>query len=150
MKIASLKKAFITASILFAAGHAGIALAHSGGGVLDPGGNNPSATDLAAVNCSNDGNGEPAYLYGQILNRSAPGGALLSFHIYKGLQMTTSTDTAGDNVYSPGVRLNGGAGVYYISATKTGPGAILFDAIWHCMTSGDVHTGTDINVYQIQ
>ena len=57
MKIASLKKAFITASILVAAGHAGIALAHSGGGVLDPGGNNASATDLAAVTCSDDGNG---------------------------------------------------------------------------------------------
>ena len=65
--------------------------------------------------------------------------------------MTTSTDTvSGDAFYSPGVRLNGGAGVYYISATKTGAGARLFDVIWHCMTSGDVHTGTDINVYQIQ
>jgi hypothetical protein len=151
MKIASLKKAFMTASILVAAGHAGLSLAHSGGGVLDPGGNNASATDLAAVTCYDDGNGAPHHLFGQIKDMSAPGGPLLSFHIYKGLQMTTSTDTVpGDAFYSPAVQLNGGPGVYYISATKTGPGARLFDVIWHCVTSGDVHTGTDIAIYQIQ
>ncbi len=40
MKIASLKKAFIALSILAAVGHAGMALAHSGGGTIDPAGNN--------------------------------------------------------------------------------------------------------------
>ncbi len=49
--------------------------------------------------------------------------------------MTSTTDTvSGDANYSPGVQLNGGAGVYYISATKTGAGARIFDVIWHCVT----------------
>jgi hypothetical protein len=152
MKIASLKKAFITASILVATGNAGIAMAHSGGGTLDPAGNNPSATDLAAVTCFDDGNGAPAYLLGQIKDMSPPvPGLLLSFHIYKGNQMTTSTDTvSGDANYSQEVRLNGGPGVYYISATKTSAGARIFDVIWHCETGNDIHTGTDISVLQFQ
>jgi hypothetical protein len=152
MKNASLKKAFLTASILAAVGYAGAALAHSGGGAMDPGSNNASATDLAAVTCYDDGNGAPDHLYGQIKDMSAPvQGLLLNFHIYKGLQMITSTDSvSGDANYSPVVKLNGGSGVYYISATKTAAGVRLFDVIWHCETSGGIHTGTDIVVYQIQ
>ncbi len=152
MKFANLKKTLITASILAAVGHGGIALAHSGGGLLDPAGNNASATDLAAVTCFDDGNGVPHHLEGQIKDMSGPdAGQLLSFHIYKGQQMTTSTDTvSGDAFYSPLVSLNGGAGQYLISATKTKAGGRLFDVIWHCMTSGNTHTGTEIVVYQIQ
>ncbi|TRW92800.1 hypothetical protein [Candidatus Methylobacter oryzae] len=152
MKIAFLKKAFMTALILFAVGNVDSALAHSGGGVLDPGGNNASATDLAAITCFDDGNGTPHHLSAQIKDMSGPvSGLLLSLHIYKGIQMTTSTDTvSGDVGYSPEISLNGGAGVYYLSATKTGAGARLFDVVWHCLTSSGVHTGTDIVVYQAQ
>lgn len=152
MKNASLKKAFITASILAAVGYNGAALAHSGGGPIDSASNNASATDLAAVTCYDDGNGAPARLYGQIKDMSPPvAGLLLNFHIYKGQQMITSTDTvSGDANYSQEVRLNGGPGVYYISATKTKAGVRLFDVIWHCETIGGIHTGTDIVVYQIQ
>jgi hypothetical protein len=117
---------------------------------MDPGSSNASATDLAAITCFDDGNGTPHRLTGQIKDMSGPG-PLLSFHIYKGLQMTTSTDTVpGDSNYSPLVNLNGGPGKYYISATKTSKGAKHFDVIWHCETSGGVHTGTEIEVYQIQ
>jgi len=151
MKIVSLKKAFITASILAAVGYAGSALAHSGGAVLDPGSNNASATDLAAITCFDDGSGPADHLIGQIKDMSASGGPLLSFHIYKGNQMTTSTDTvSGDANFSPLVSLRGGPGTYFISATKTGPGARLFEASWHCETAGNVHTGTDITVLQVQ
>lgn len=152
MKNASLKKAFITASILVALGYAGSAPAHSGGGIIDPAGNNASATDLAAVTCSDDGNGAPHHLAAQIKDMSGPvPGLLLSLHIYKGNQMTTTTDTvSGDAAYSPLITLNGGAGVYYMSATKTNAGGRLFDVIWHCVTSNDVHTGTDITVLQFQ
>jgi hypothetical protein len=152
MKNASLKKAFITASIFAAVGYAGAALAHSGGGPIDSGSNNASATDLAAVTCFDDGNGAPDHLSGQIKDMSTPvSGLLLNFHIYKGQQMITGTDTiSGDASYSPLVKLHGGAGVYYISATKTNAGVRLFDVIWHCETSGGIHTGTEIEVYQIQ
>ena len=65
--------------------------------------------------------------------------------------MTSTTDTSpGDASYSAGIQLNGGNGVYYISATKTGPGARIFDVIWHCMDSNDGHTDTDIAVLQFQ
>jgi hypothetical protein len=147
MKIVSLKKAFITASILVAVGHADIALAHSGGGTIDPGSNNASATDLAAVTCS----GGTDHLFGQIKDMSKQGGPILSFHIYKGQHMTTSTDNDSfDDLYSPGVQLNGGDGVYYISATKTSAGARIFDAQWHCEASNGDHTNTDITVYQVE
>lgn len=152
MKIISLKKAFITSSILVAAGFANIALGHSGGGTLDPGQSNATATDLAAVTCFDDGNGAPHHLFGQIKDMSQPvPGLLLSFNIYKGNQMISTTDTvSGDANYSQGIQLNGGPGVYYISATKTAAGARIFDVIWHCVTSNDVHTGTDIAVLQFQ
>lgn len=152
MKITSLKNTLVAVPLLIALGQADIALAHSGGGAIDSGGTNASATDLAAVTCYDDGNGTPHHLFGQVKDFSDPvPGLLVSFHIYKGQQMTTSTDTvSGDASYSPGVSLNGGAGVYYISVTKTAAGVRIFDVIWHCVTSGDVHTGTDIVVYQAQ
>jgi hypothetical protein len=152
MKIASLKKAFITASILAVAGNTGIALAHSGGATIDSAGNNPRATDLAAVTCFDDGGGAPHHLTAQVKDMSAPvSGLLLSLHLFKGNQMTSITDTvSGDRFYSPTISLNRGAGVYYMSVTKTKAGRRSFDIIWHCMTSGNQHTGTDIQVLQFQ
>ncbi|MDD5461380.1 MAG: hypothetical protein PHG00_07070 [Methylococcales bacterium] len=152
MKTTSLKKALITASILVSAGFADIALGHSGGATLDPAGTNATATDLAAVTCFDDGNGAPHHLLGQIKDMSpAVPGLYLSFHIYKGNQMITTTDTvSGDANYSQEATLNGGPGVYYISATKTAAGVRIFDVIWHCVTSQGAHTGTDLAVLQFQ
>jgi hypothetical protein len=147
MKNAPFKKALVALSILATVGHADMALAHSGGGTIDPGSNNGHATDLAAVTCS----GGSHHLFGKIKDMSGPGGALLSFHIYKGNKMTSTTDTVpGDANYSSGVQLNGGDGVYYISVTKTGAGARIFDIIWHCMNNAGGHTDTDIAVLQFQ
>ncbi|MDO9142649.1 MAG: hypothetical protein Q7U38_20195 [Methylobacter sp.] len=147
MKIASLKNLFITASILVAAA-SGIAHAHSGGGVIDPNGDNPSATILAAVNCT----GGSDYLLAQVRDESAPvPGLLLSLHVHKGQKMTSITDTVpGDAFHSPEIRLDGGDGQYLMSLTKTNAGARNFDVIWHCMSNSGIHTDTDISVYQIQ
>ncbi|MGZ8163125.1 MAG: hypothetical protein ACXWTK_00065 [Methylobacter sp.] len=146
------KKTFIKASLWVAIGHIGAASAHSGGAIVDSGGNNPSATDLAAITCFDDGSGPPHHLFGQIKDLSQPvPGLLVNFQIYKGNQMTSITDTiSGDANYSQGITLNGGAGVYYISASKTQAGLRVFEVTWHCMTSGNVHTGTDISVLQFQ
>ncbi len=148
MKITSFKKALVVLSILVTVGKTGLVVAHSGGGYIDVNGNNAGATDLAQVNCT----GDTAYLFGQIKDMSPPvNGLLLSFHIYKGIQMATSTDTvSGDGNYSEGIKLKGGPGAYYISATKTNAGARLFDVIWHCMSANDDHTQTDITVLQMQ
>ena len=146
MKNAFFKKALVALSILATVEPAGMALAHSGGATI---GDSAHAVDLAAVTCS----GGSHHLFGQIRDMSPPGGALLSFHIYKGNQMASTTDTVPgleDPNYSSGIQLNGGDGIYYISATKTGPGARLFDVIWHCMNSAGGHTDTDIAVLQFQ
>lgn len=152
MKTVFLKKTLVAVSLLLAAGYADIAFAHSGGGTIDPSGTNASASDLAVVTCFDDGNGAPHHLAAQMKDSSAPvSGLLLSLHLQKGNQLTTSTDTvSGDANYSPLITLNGGAGVYYMSVTKTNAGARLFDVIWHCMTSSGDHTGTDIAVVQAQ
>ncbi len=152
MKMTSLKSSIITAWILAAAGYAGHALAHSAGAVLDPAGNNASATDLAEVICFDDGNGPPHHLYTQIQDLSPPvPGLLLSTQIFKDNQMTNVTDTvSGDANYSSPATLNGGGGTYYISVSKTNVGARAFNITYHCQTANDVHTGTDISVQQVQ
>ncbi len=148
MKSAFLSIGIITASIL----GAGQALAHSAGAVLDPAGNNASATDLAEVTCYDDGNGPPHHLYTQIQDLSPPvPGLLLSTQIFKGNQMTNATDTvSGDPNPSSPATINGGAGTYYISVSKTNVGARSFNITYHCQTVNDVHTGTDIQVDQAQ
>lgn len=152
MKITSLKNAFISASILVAIGHTGVALAHQGGDVLDAAGNNESATNLATVTCFDDGNGPAEHLIMQLrdVSPSVPG-LLTSLHIYKGRQITTITDNvSGDANYTQAVRLNGGNGVYYVSISHTQAGQRFYELIWHCETSGGAHTGTDAELLQHQ
>ena len=152
MELFFFKRVIVALSILLAVGHANVTLAHSAGGAIDAAGTNANATDLAAVTCYDDGDGPAAYLFVQIQDQSAPlQGLLMSIHIQKGLQMTTSTDAvSGDATASPGATLNGGNGIYYISATKTAAGTRIFTVTYHCMTSGNAHTGTDITLYQAQ
>lgn len=144
----------MAASLLAALGQVGHALAHSAGAVLDPGGNNASATDLAEVICYDDTNGEapPDRLYVQIQDTSPPvSGLLLSAQIFKDGQMTNTTDTvSGDANYSAPASLKGGEGAYIISVSKTSAGARGFNITYHCLTAKDVHTGTDISVFQVQ
>lgn len=137
-----------TLFVLALSGYAELIIAHSGGGVLDPNGNNAGATDMAIVSCS----GGTAYLEGQIKDMSAPvANLLLSFHIYQGLKMATSTDyIAGDSSPSPAIQVWGGDVNYFISATKTAAGARLFEATWHCKDAAGNHTETALSVVQVQ
>lgn len=152
MKTISLNKTFITASILAVAGYAGMASAHTAGGVIDAAGNNASATDFASVYCYNDGEGAPAYLSIQIEDQSAPvPGLLMTMMAAKGNQVITTSDPVSrDGLFSPAVQLRGGEGTYYITASKTAAGARLFTVSYHCMTSSGGHTGTDISAIQLQ
>ncbi len=152
MKILALKKAIVTASVLFAIGYAAITSAHTAGGAIDAAGTNASATDLATVSCYDDGDGATAYLFVQIEDQSAQvPGLLVSIQAYKGTQMTNSSDpVSGDGLAGPGAQLWAGDGTYYISVSKTAAGARLFTITYHCMTSNNIHTGTDIGVLQAQ
>lgn len=149
MKNLSLKTAFFASAILAAMGYAGSAMAYGiGNGVLDPGGNNASATDLAQVNC-------PAgthHFSAAVQDNSSPvPGLLLSLHIYKDTQMTTATDAvSGDGGWSDIVSVVGGAGTYYLSVRKTNVGARAFTVGWDCRTADNVSTGIDLKVLQVQ
>ena len=153
MKTITLKKSLITTSILAASVYAGIATAHTAGGVIDAAGNNASATDFATVSCFDDGDGAPAYLFIQIEDQSAPvPGLLMTMLAAKGNQMVSTSDPVSrDSKAGPGVQLRGGDGTYYVAVSKTAAGARTFTVTYHCMTSNNVHTGTeDITALQLQ
>lgn len=152
MKTISIKKSLLTASVLALAGYAVTASAHEAGGVIDAAGTNASASDFASVSCYDDGDGAPAYLFIQIEDQSAPvPGLLMTMLAAKGNQMVSTSDpVSGDRKASPSVKLVGGEGTYYIAALKTAAGARTFTVYYHCMTSKDTHTGTDITALQLQ
>ena len=152
MKIKAFRKSLIAVLMLLSMGQIESVFAHSAGGVIDAAGNNASATDLAQVNCYDDGDGPTGYLFIQIQDLSSPvPGLLMSIQAYKDSQMINDSDlVSGDANPSPGAQLWGGDGVYYISASKTAAGARTFSVNYHCMTSASVHTGTDITLLQAQ
>ncbi|MCX8049497.1 MAG: hypothetical protein N3A55_07535 [Methylohalobius sp.] len=110
------------------------------------------ATDLADVICADDGHGPTSYLFAQVRDDSPPApGLMVNLQVIKGSQAANTTDpVSGDGVYSEPILLPGGDGVYRMLANKTGPGRRVFSVIWHCMTSDHVHTGTEIQVRQVQ
>ena len=152
MKTISLKKTLLTALIPVVAGYAGFASAHTAGGVIDAAGTNASATDFATVSCYADGGEPTAYLLIQIEDQSAPvPGLLMTMMAAKGNQVITTSDPVSrDGKAGPAVELNGGEGTYYITASKTKAGLRRFTVSYHCMTSNNEHTGTDITALQIQ
>lgn len=152
MKSSPLKKTFIAASLLAAAGYVGHVSAHTAGTVLDSGGNNESATDMAQILCYDDGNGAPHHLYADVQDNSPQQyGLLVSVQLLANNQMTNATDTvSGDISPSQGISLAAGQGPYTISISKTAAGPRNFTVTYHCMTAGGTHTGTDITVFQVQ
>jgi hypothetical protein len=109
-----------------------------------------SATDYFQVTCSNDGGGVPHHLVAQV-NDNTAGTNVLSVQIHKGLLAKSSTDVTGANgVYSPLVTVIGNAGVYNVIVDKTTAAARTYDLLFHCETSGNIHTGTSIAVKQNQ
>jgi len=139
------KKGLITALMLAAVGYAGHALAHTAAATLDPGGNNPNATDLVQVTCYDDGDGPTDHLYVQIQDNSPPvPGLFVSVQIFKDGKMANTTDTSpGDASASNPISVGTGNGLYWLSVSKTNvAGPRNFSVTYHCQTSNDVHTGT--------
>ena len=146
-------KPIFLAALLAAAGHAAPAAAYYSAGVtLDAGGGNAAATDLAAVNCYDNGAGAPHHLAAAVQDMSPPvSGLLVGLHIFKDIQMTTATDAASaDGGWSPIASLAGGAGTYYLSVRKTKAGARNVYVGWECQTAANAATGTGISVLQVQ
>ncbi|MEQ1638845.1 MAG: hypothetical protein ABL903_19470 [Methylococcales bacterium] len=149
MKNTKFKKILLATGILLSSGFISNAMAHSGNGPLGP---DASATDLATVECFDDGNGPGDHLVIQIEDLSPPvPGLMVNMQAFKGNVMTNITDTVSmDGNPSAIGTLKAGNGVYYISVNKTDAGPRTFNVTWHCETSTNVHTGSELNVLQVQ
>lgn len=131
----------MTASLLIAAGYGNIASAHTQSGTLTVN----AGVDIYAVTCSNDGSGAPASLFLQVNDLAPVVPTLVSIQTTKGTASSlVSTDGVdGDGIYSSGVTLAGGAGVYTLKVSKSaGAGSESYVAQFHCLTAGGIHTGT--------
>jgi len=129
-------------------GYAGMASAHDK--INQPIGATVGATDYFQVTCSNDGTGNAARLNIQV-NDDTAGASILSLQVQKGLIARNTTDPVGANgVFSPLVSVAGGNGVYNVIVDKKTAAARQYDIRYHCMTSGNLHTGTTIAQKQNQ
>ncbi len=124
----------------------GNASAHDQGGTL---GKKASSTNFYQVTCSDDGNGPADHLYIQVKDELPKAKPLVSALVVTGLVAQNTTDLVdGDALASPALNIKGGNGSgtidYYVIITKTAAGVETYTLDYHCMTSGNVHTGTDI------
>lgn len=109
------------------------------------------ATDYFGVICSNESGEDTDHLFIQLRTETV-GGPLVSVQARRGNVVTNTTDPVnGDAEFSAPTITPGGNGLYGVTVTKTGPGAVTFTLMVHCLNkNGDVHTGTDGIVYQYQ
>ncbi len=126
--------------------------AHDAAATMDPASNSATFTGYGFVTCFDDGNGPADKLVASVRDHSPPvPGLLVNLQILKGNRAASVTDpVSGDGNGSPAISVKGGNGVYLIMVNKTAPGARDFSIEYHCMTANDVHTGTDIGVYQFE
>lgn len=126
--------------------------AHDAAATMDPASNSATFTGYGFVTCFDDGNGVADKLVASVRDHSPPvAGLLVNLQILKGNRAASVTDpVSGDGNGSPAISVKGGNGVYLILVNKTAPGARDFSIEYHCMTANNVHTGTDIGVYQFE
>ena len=153
-------KTIITATLLLAAGYAGLVSAHTVSGPVGISLTGAAATDVYAITCTNDGGGVPTNLYLHVKDLAPVLAPLISTQVNKSTATTVlSTDAKdGDAVYSPALTLTpsaaiGGAGVYTVrvnkSASTTVKGSEIYTLEAHCR-AGTTHTGTSVALTQNQ
>lgn len=152
MKNLSMKKNILAALVACSVGYVGVSNAHDAGATLDADGTIRSFTGLASVSCFDDGSGTPDNLIVSIRDNSQPvAGLMVNVQVVssRGNRVNSITDTvSGDADFSPFIKVQDGAGPYSVIVNKTDVGARSFDLQYHCNTANDVHTGTDIFVFQ--
>ena len=142
------KHAVLAAALIVAGAYAGSTAAHTQYGAL---GKPATATDIYQATCLDDGNGTPHHLVIQVIDLPPVKPPQVSVQASKGGVSVTTTDKKdGDSVYSPAATLNGGAGAYTLKVYKSAAGSEVYTFVFHCVTSANVHTGTDISVIQNQ
>lgn len=126
--------------------------AHDAGATMDPDGTVAKFTGYALVTCFDDGNGAADHLAVSVKDTSPPvPGLMVNMQVIKGSRAANTTDpVSGDGLFSPEVIVQGGNGVYQILVNKTNAGTRTFQVSYHCITSTNAHTGTDITVNQFE
>ena len=145
------KSLLVAGSFLVAMGQAGVVSAHNQGGSFTTG--RAAAVNFYQVTCFNDGSGPPDHLFFAVKDLTA-NTAKVNVLVQKGTSCSpicaksiTDTDDT-DDQYSPSVRVKQGGGVYNMFVSHTAAGSDSYDVQYHCQTSTDVHTGTDISAKQ--
>ena len=144
----NLKKLTMASTISLIAGYASMVSAHDVSNQTI--GVGAGKVDYFQVTCFNDGNGPAARLEIQE-HVDTVGGATLSLVVLKGSVAKNTTDpVSGDNAYSPLKSVYGGNGIYHVLVHKKNSYARQYDIRYHCITSGNTHTGTSIAHIQNQ
>lgn len=144
MKKISLKNSILALVALCALGLLNVASAHDVNGSL---GKASSAIDYYQVQCFDDGSGPTDHLDVAIKNNSR-GAAKLSVQVIRDNTATNATDAANGNAtYSPVVNQKGSDGFFYMTVDKTAVGVVNYSLQYHCQTSDQQHTGT--NIFQL-
>lgn len=150
MKKITINNALAALLSLAALGQADSVLAHDQSGSL---GTAASAVDYYEVQCYNDGSGDTAHLYTQVINYTTGANVpKVSVQVLwtgapvvkNNIASNTTDPINGDTVDSPIIRQSGANGWYYMSVNKTGAGSLVYDVTYHCQTADGSHTGTNI------
>ncbi|MBX9894316.1 MAG: hypothetical protein K2Y09_03935 [Nitrosomonas sp.] len=147
-----LKKALASIIWVVVLGYVRSGSAHDAGTVMDSSGTVAAFTGYALVTCFDNGNGPADHLLASVKDLSrAQDGLLVNLQIIKGNRAISTTDpVSGDANFSPEVKIHGGNGTYLLLVNKTKAGARSFAVSYHCITTDNRHTGTDIEVQQFE
>jgi len=128
--------------------------AHDQFGVLGPA---AGATDYYRIQCSNDGSGNAGKLVVTV-KAGKKKGPPLSLQIATESPETVTNltdanpkDKLGSRTVEVADDIDGSAnGYYFVAVNKSAAGIQSYQFQYHCITDLDVHTGTDIAIWQNQ
>jgi hypothetical protein len=132
----------ITLALLTAIGVGNVANAHDVNGALRTA---SSAIDYYQVHCFDEGGSGPTAHLSVAVKNNTNSAAKLSIQAIRDNGATNSTDAVNANAaYSPNILQAGGDGYFYLTVNKTAAGAVNYSIQFHCQTSDNQHSGTDI------
>lgn len=104
-----------------------------------------TAIDYYQVHCYDDGSGPNDHLYVALKDLAPKAAPKVSIQVIRDDIAVNTTDAVdGDASYSPPVSVKGSDGFFYMTIDKTATGMENYSVQFHCVTSDNQHTGTDI------
>jgi hypothetical protein len=147
-----ISKKILAATLLLAAGYAGLVSAHTQSGAVGIATSGVAKTDVYVVKCPAPG----AKLWAHVKDLAPVKAPLVSTQVTKGTASSSlSIDSKdGDTLYSsPAVTLAAGSGNYTLKVNKSASSVIgieTYIAEFHCQTAGGVHSDTTWSMTQNQ